>query len=135
MAKRPSTVSRARQLRREMSPPEVELWQYLRSRPDGFKFRRQHPLGPYKLDFFCHEAGLAIEVDGDAHDMGANPERDARRDQWVAGRGIRTIRFLARDVMENLDAVAAQIREECASRCPSTALRAVPLPSKSRGGT
>jgi very-short-patch-repair endonuclease len=117
-----------------MSPPEVALWQYLRSRPDSFKFRRQHPLGPYKLDFFCHAAALAVEVDGDAHDMGDNPERDARRDSWVARRGIKTLRFLASDVMGNLDGVAAQIQEECASRCPSTALRAVPLPSKSRGG-
>jgi very-short-patch-repair endonuclease len=133
MAKRRDQISRARQLRREMSPPEVALWQYLRSRPAGFKFRRQHPLGPYKLDFFCHEAGLAIEVDGDAHDMGDNPERDARRDEWVARKGVKTIRFLARDVMENLDAVAAQIQEECASRCPSTVLPDGPPPLEIEG--
>jgi very-short-patch-repair endonuclease len=101
-----------------MSPPEVALWQHLRTRPGGFKFRRQHPLDPYTLDFFCREAALAIEVDGDSHGMGDNPERDERRDAWLAARGILTLRFLAADVLHDLEAVALQIEEVCASRVP-----------------
>ena len=111
-------VERARELRRRMSPPEVALWQHLRTRPGGFKFRRQHRAPPYTLDFFCREAAVAVEVDGDAHDMGGNPARDERRDAWLAERGIVTLRFLAADVLRELEAVAAQIQEACASRAP-----------------
>jgi very-short-patch-repair endonuclease len=53
-------------LRRALTLPEVLLWQVLRSRPGGYRFRRQHPAGPYVLDFFCAAAGLCIEVDGKA---------------------------------------------------------------------
>ena len=73
------TTDRARSLRKEMTPPERRLWNVLKHRPSGLKFRRQHPLGPYVLDFFCHEAALAIEIDGLAHDLGDNPDRDHRR--------------------------------------------------------
>ena len=59
-----STKANARRLRKEMSLPEVLLWQDLRKRPDGAKFRRQHPAGMYVLDFYCSDARLAIEVDG-----------------------------------------------------------------------
>ena len=111
-------IERARRLRRNMSPPEAALWNVLRTRPGGFKFRRQHRLEPYTLDFFCHEAGVAIEVDGDAHDMGDNPERDARRDAWLAARGISTLRFLAADVMRETEAVMVRIVEVCRSRAP-----------------
>jgi very-short-patch-repair endonuclease len=102
-----------------MSPPEVVLWQHLRSRSGGFKFRRQHRAEPYTLDFYCREAAVAIEVDGAAHDMGDNPARDARRDAWMAERGVLTLRFVAADVMRNLEAVAVRIEEVCASRVPS----------------
>ena len=111
-------VERARRLRRQMSPPEIALWQYLRTRPGGLRFRRQHPIDPYTLDFYCREAGVDIEVDGDAHDMGDNPQRDERRDAWLAERGVLTLRFLAADVLGELDAVAKRIEEVCASRVP-----------------
>ena len=64
LAGTPTTVKRARRLRRDMSVPEVMLWVRLRLRPGGYKFRRQHPAGPYILDFFCNDARMAIEVDG-----------------------------------------------------------------------
>jgi very-short-patch-repair endonuclease len=117
-----------------MSPPERRLWRYLKMRPGDLKFRKQAPIGPYYLDFYCYSAAVAIEVDGDAHDMGDNPARDERRDAYLAKRGILTLRFLAADIFNQLEAVIIQIEEMCASRTPSTALRAVPLPSKSRGG-
>jgi len=116
-----------------MSPPEATLWRILRSRPGGFKFRRQHPIDPYTLDFFCHAAGVAIEVDGASHDMGDNPVRDERRDRWLASQGIRTVRFLAADVLSDLEAVVRHIEQACASRTPPPAAP-VPLPRKSGGG-
>ena len=61
---RPAATRSARKLRRKMTLPEVILWHWLRQRPQGLKFRRQHPTGPYVLDFFCSDARLAIEVDG-----------------------------------------------------------------------
>src|SRR3954471_21978826 len=109
MKKRWSTITRARKLRREMSPPERILWQVLRTRPGGFKFRRQHPVGPYALDFYCAETAVAVEVDGVGHDMGDNPKRDAQRDQWVASQGIRTVRIPALDIFADLQAAVTRI--------------------------
>ena len=112
--------NRARQLRKRMTPPERRLWNALRLRPSGFKFRRQHPLGCYTLDFFCYEAALCVEVDGLAHELGANPQRDIRRDDWLAAQGIQTLRIAATDVRDNLEGVIALIIERCGERSPST---------------
>jgi len=114
------TVERSRRLRRQMSPAEVRLWMVLRQEPGGHKFRRQHPLSDLSLDFYCAAAALCVEVDGAAHDMGANPKRDDRRDAWVAAQGIKTVRFTAYDVFDNLEGVVTAIQEECAARSPST---------------
>jgi len=103
-----------------MSPAEVRLWQVLRTRPRGFQFRRQRPSDPFTIDFFCRAAGIAIEVDGDAHDMGDNPVRDVRRDAALAAKGIKTLRIPAGEVFRNLQGVLDLILEECASRTPST---------------
>ena len=88
-----------------MTPPERRLWNVLKTRPDGLKFRRQHEHGPYYIDFFCHEAAVAVEVDGLAHELGTNPPRDERRDAWLASRGIATVRIRATDVRDNLEGV------------------------------
>src|SRR5438874_10255390 len=103
------TVLRARALRRDMTLPEGMLWQVLRQRPDGFKFRRQHPIGRCIVDFYCPAARLAIEVDGEAHRMGERPERDQRHDAWLIRQGLRVIRFGAVDVMSDLEAVLTAI--------------------------
>ena len=99
------TIKRARKLRRDMSLPEVLLWRELRKRPGGMKFRKQHPAGPYAADFFCHEARLVVEIDGDAHDRGDRPERDAARDAWFAERRFAVMRIPAREVLGNLEGV------------------------------
>ncbi len=108
------TVVKARRLRRMMTKPEVRLWEVLRTRPAGLKFRRQHPIGPFVLDFYCPISRLAIEVDGMVHEMGDNPERDARRDAWLRERGISVMRLAARDVLADLDAVLVAIVRRCA---------------------
>ena len=108
-----SNVAKARLLRREMSRPEARLWQILRTRPGGLKFRRQHPVGPYVLDFYCAEARLGIEVDGAAQDMGDSPARDERRDRWLLGRGIRVLRIPAAELHGDIEAALLLILEAC----------------------
>ena len=88
-----------------MSFPEVLLWSELRKEPSGVRYRRQHPAGPYVLDFFCATANLAIEVDGEAHSRGDRPKRDEARDSWLENQGIRVIRIPAYEVLKNLDGV------------------------------
>ncbi|MCL6683362.1 endonuclease domain-containing protein [Sphingomonas sp. SE158] len=99
-----------------MSPPEIILWQRLRQRPGGFKFRRQHPAGGYVLDFFCSEARLAIEVDGMAHDMGNAPRADEMRDSWLRMRNVQTLRIPASDVSRSPDQVIEWIVNNCVER-------------------
>ena len=115
---RSSARRSARKLRREMTLPEVILWQALRQRPQGLKFRRQHPSGPYVLDFFCSDARLGIEVDGEAHSRGDRPQRDEARDGWLGEAGIATLRVPATDVLKDWDAVVRWIVTEAIARLP-----------------
>ena len=110
------TQRRASDLRRDLTLPEVLLWQVLRQRSGGFKFRRQHPAGPYVLDFFCAAAKLAVEVEGKAHDMGDRPERDDVRDASIARHGVLMLRISATDVLRDLDGVVARITATAVSR-------------------
>ncbi len=72
-------------------------------------FRRQHPIGPYVLDFYCAKARLAIELDGASHDMGDRPQRDMRRNAWLKARGITVMRIPANDLTRRLDEAADAI--------------------------
>jgi very-short-patch-repair endonuclease len=108
--------AQARQLRRHMTLPEVLLWRLLKNRGAGFRFRRQHPLGPYILDFYCPERRLVLEIDGIGHDMGDRPQRDKGRDAWLAERGLRVVRIPATDVLQDSVAVAEAIRLLCSDR-------------------
>ena len=76
----------ARRLRRKLSLPEKLLW--VRLRRSKVRFRRQHPIGPYVLDFYCAKMKLAIEVDGAAHDFGSRPQKDAIRTEWLKSQGV-----------------------------------------------
>jgi very-short-patch-repair endonuclease len=120
IAPRPSTgtIRKARKLRTTMSLPEVLLWEQLRKRPRGLKFRRQHPSGPYVLDFFCSDARLAVEIDGEAHNRGDQPQRDMARDDWFALAGISTLRVPARDVLSDAVAAAEAIASCAAEHLP-----------------
>ena len=100
-----ATVAKARELRRAMTPPEAILWQVLRSRPEGLKFRRQHPVGPYVAEFYCPSRKLIVEVDGIAHAMGDTPQRDERRDEWLRQQGYRVVRIPAAEVSGDVEAV------------------------------
>ena len=106
----------ARKLRRKMSLPEVLLWQILRKQPGYIKFRRQHPIGRYVLDFYVLDLKLGIEVDGKAHDMGNRPERDDLRDRWLESQGIRMLRIAAKDVLADPAVVTDSILRICTER-------------------
>ena len=81
-------------LRRALTPAEAELWKSLqRSKLDGRKFRRQHSVGPYILDFYCPEESLAIELDGDGHYDPVQQFHDADRRKFLKDKGIKIVRF------------------------------------------
>ena len=121
-----TTVATARSLRKSHTLPEGLLWRALRRRPSDLKFRRQHPCGPFVLDFYCESAKLGIEVDGVAHDMGDRPQRDASRDRWLSEKGIQVMRIPARHVLQDLDAVVRQIIISCRPLHPDAARRGPP---------
>jgi len=102
-----------------MTDAEVILWQRLRNRQlDGFKFRRQWSLGPFIVDFYCPNRHLAIEVDGEAHNLGDRPAEDKRRDNFLRANGLRVVRFSAGDVLHNLEAVVRTILAEASNQLP-----------------
>lgn len=125
----PAALAAARRLRRNMSLPEVLLWTELRGRPQGMKFRKQHPLGDYVLDFCCAAKRLAVEIDGIAHDMGDRPARDDRREAWLRGQGIDVLRLAAADVLNDVKATADRIVRYCGAVPPPSALRAANPPN------
>ncbi|WP_430419810.1 endonuclease domain-containing protein [Phenylobacterium sp.] len=110
------TVARARSLRRRMSPPEVRLWQQLRRRVQGLRFRRQHPIGPFVLDFYCDAVRLAVEVDGQQHAMGSARLHDIERDEWLAGRRIRVLRLSASLVLDDMDTALRMVQSAARAR-------------------
>jgi very-short-patch-repair endonuclease len=104
------TIGHARRLRRALSPPEAQLWSRLRERAPGKPvFRRQHPIGPYVLDFYCAKARLAIELDGASHDMGNRPQYAVRRDAWLKARGVTVLRIAAKELTHGTDEAADAI--------------------------
>jgi len=115
------SYTRAKAFRRRMTPPEARLWRYLQAhRLKGYGFRRQHPIGPFILDFYCAAAKLAVEVDGAVHDDPEQMHRDRRRTAWLQRRGLRVIRLRAvsvRDEIEGvLEYILTAIRERRADR-------------------
>jgi very-short-patch-repair endonuclease len=121
-------IRQARSLRRQMSLPELLLWRQLRKRESGYHWREQHPAGPYSLDFYCDLATLCVEVDGEAHERGDRPQRDQRRDAWIAAEGILTLRIPAAEVLGNMEGVIAFIHAHARERAPLHQVAAGPPP-------
>ena len=110
MMSRMPKIETSRRLRRNSTEVEKLLWSRLRDRQlDYTKFRRQHPLGPYVVDFFCLKQGLVIELDGGQHAVQA--EDDRRRDRWMKGHGYQVLRFWNHEVMSNIEGVLQRISE------------------------
>ena len=101
-------------------------------RPDGLKFRRQQAAGPYALDFYCHEVALAVEIDGESHNRGDQPEFDARRDEYLRRNGQRVLRIPAVEVLSDLDAVVRHIVEFARRESPLHQPSAGPPPLEGR---
>ncbi len=99
---------RARELRSLQTPAEKRLWYYLKGKQLGFKFRRQHVIDHFIVDFYCAEARLVIELDGAVHNY--TGERDVARQEHLEEFGLRFLRFTNDDVMHNLEGVIAAIK-------------------------
>lgn len=100
---------RARTLRRNPTEAERKLWSILRDRQlDGRRFRRQHPIGPYIVDFICLDEKLVIEVDGGQH--ATQRDEDSERTEWLADRGYQVIRFWNNEVLSNIEGVFETLR-------------------------
>lgn len=105
-------IARARQLRQPQTPTESRLWAHLRDRRlNGLKFRRQHPIGHYIVDFYCPDHRLVVEIDGDVH--ASQEEYDVDRTAWLEESGYRVIRFTNREVSGQLETVLETILLEC----------------------
>ncbi len=110
------TKARAAELRKSMTYAEKVLWQQLRNREmDGLKFRRQHPVSIFILDFYCHEKKLAIEVDGEIHQSEDQREWDENRTFELNELGINVLRLTNKEVVDSTYKVIEKIKEYLAS--------------------
>jgi very-short-patch-repair endonuclease len=108
----PSVKHHRKALRATMTPAEKRMWTALRRRQiGGKKFRRQHSIGPFIVDFFCMEERLAIEIDGSVHDDPLRAAYDVERQQFLEAHGIRVVRFSNEQIRDSLDEVLDVIRE------------------------
>ena len=123
---------RARQLRHDATRPEQKHWFRLRGgQMRGFSFRRQHPIGPYVLDFYCAAAKLAVELDGDQHGTTEGRQHDRVRAEFFAKKGIKILRFWNHELKDNFDGVLEGIER---SLTPTRSASRTDLPL-SGGGT
>jgi very-short-patch-repair endonuclease len=107
----PQLKKRRRQLRNSLTPAEALLWKNLqRSQVGGRKFRRQHSVRPYVVDFYCPACQLAVELDGQGHFDSTRSEYDVKRMRFLEEKGIRVLRFENRQVFESLEEVLATIQ-------------------------
>ena len=119
----------ARLLRKRDTWAEKTVWRWLRNRRfSSYKFRRQHVLGRYTLDFFCLEARLNIELDGNHHGVAEHRAKDAERDAWLEGQGIKVLRFWNGQLLRERQFVRDIIWRTLQERAPH------PLPDYCRPG-
>ena len=126
----PETLGLKRRLGSEMTPAEIRLWSRLRGRQMKLlKFRRQHGIGPYIVDFYCPDLSLVIEVDGDVHADENRITRDKERESYLASLGIHVIRYSNNDILKNIDGVLEDLSGRLSKISTS------PPPSLQRRGT
>ena len=112
MNKTPQRVAFSRGLRKSQTNAERALWASLRNRQlEGARFRRQHPIGPYIVDFVDLEAKLVVELDGGQHNEDRVTEKDEARTAWLESEGYRVLRFWNNDVLANLEGVLEKISD------------------------
>ena len=121
-------TARARSLRANMTDAESRLWRNLRrDQLNGFSFRKQHPIGPYTVDFYCSRLRLAVEVDGGQH--AERKQADDHRTEWLATKGLTVVRYWNNDVLSNLEGVLRDLLAhiEKLSRAATTPTPTLPL--------
>ena len=112
-----SLTKTAKNLRKNSTDAERRLWYNIRAKQlDGYKFRRQQPLGNYVVDFVCLEKRLKIELDGGQHAI--DNKKDIERDNWLKKEGFNVLRFWNNDVLDNHDGVLSEIRKYLNSPLP-----------------
>ncbi len=105
----PSVFRNAAKLRASMTETELKLWDFLKMKPMGFKFRRQHPIGGYVLDFYCHRLRLSLEIDGGYHLQKEQRENDVERTNYLKSIGISEIRFTNKQILNEYETVIETI--------------------------
>jgi very-short-patch-repair endonuclease len=104
-------ILKARELRNRMTKAEIILWSRIRSRQlDGFRFRRQHPVFDYVVDFYCNELRLIIEVDGEIHSFPENKKADSKRDNFLKINKYNILRLTNFEIETNIDSVIERIK-------------------------
>lgn len=100
---------KAKQLRKNMTPAETVLWMHLKAGLEGYKFRRQHPIGIYIADFYCHSAKLIIELAGSIHQLAEVQQNDNKREADLLEWGYQVIRFSNEEVFNKINFVLNRI--------------------------
>jgi len=112
----PTVRQFARELRQPQTPAEATLWQHLRNRNLVYKFRRQYPVDFFIIDFYCAQAKLLIEIDGESHLKKGQQDYDQARTQYLEALGYKVLRLSNNDIRYNIQAVIAKIIEEVEAR-------------------
>jgi very-short-patch-repair endonuclease len=107
----PGVFRNSIQLRKNMTKAEVKLWEYLKTKPFGYKFRRQHPIYIYILDFYCHKLKISIEVDGGYHNSSEQVVKDNERKNYLENMGITEYRFTNSEVLNQFDDTISKINK------------------------
>ena len=127
-------TKRARRLRANMTDAEAKLWKALRrNQLNNVNFRRQHPVGPFTLDFYCPSLRLGIEIDGGQHAFEGHQLSDRKRTQWLSARGILIIRFWNNDVLGNIAGVLNEIARAVEDRTQQAQTPSPTLPLSGGG--
>ena len=113
----PLVFELAKELRRNQTNAEVILWGYLKTGMNGLKFRRQHPIGIYIADFYCHKIKLIIEIDGSIHNAEATKEYDRKRETDLINWGYVIIRFSNNEISRELEKVLITIKRKLKNLC------------------
>jgi len=112
----PAILQLAREYRHPLTPAEAKIWSRVRNRGLGFKIRRQHPISRFIADFYCAEAKLVIEIDGDSHMGPEQQDYDTARTKWLEERGYQVVRIMNNDVHRHIDDVLKEIFLVCKER-------------------
>lgn len=106
---KPEIFRKAVMLRNNMTKPEIKFWEFLKTRPLGSKFRRQHPFGIFVLDFYCHSKKLNIELDGTSHENEIQMKYDKEGTTFIKSQGVLELRFQNEDINTNLEYIKETI--------------------------